>query len=209
MIFVGLDLAPAASGGFALSDEGERVGEMLSKTTPNAPALERIEISSKAIVEWVADFSPNVEYVIIEDFAFAGRFSSYDIAMHAGVIRLALWKLGYQLLLVPPSSLRGWLAQEGIDIKQRDKKMPAIEFIMERQGMVSRFHRKGEYNHICDAGVLAFMGRMAYQLWVEGESVGTERQQDIFLSTAANKKGNPKGLMLRDEYLVPVRSQSG
>lgn len=180
------------------------LAELCVRTDPKDFSLKRISDSLDEIYQFIVDCRVkslgNVRLIVIEDFAYAGRYSSFDIAMQAGVIRHTLWTRNWPLLFIPPSSLKGWLGQEGIDVRQRDKKAPAIEYIFENKGYKSKYKRKGDYNHTCDAGVLAYMGLQAYKLDRYGEFEGTERQMDIWTSTTPNKKGQPKGLLLRPEY---------
>lgn len=166
--------------------------------------LDRIEMAEQAISDFLVSLHwPRL--VTIEDFAFAGKYSSYDIAGHAYAIRRMVYKSKLNnILLVPPSSLRGWLAEEGMDVRQRDKKAPAIEWTSSVLGYETKYRRKSEYNHTCDAAVLAAMGRMGLRIFEHGEAIGTPRQQDIFVGTELNSKGQPKGLFLREEFYYDV-----
>lgn len=166
--------------------------------------LDRIEQAESAISDFLSSlYWPRL--VAIEDFAFAGGYSSYDIAGHAYAIRKLVYASKQNnILFVPPSSLRGWLAEEGMDVRQRDKKAPAIQYVTQKMGYESKYRRKSEYNHTCDAAVLASMARMGLAIFESGEAVGTPRQRDIFVGQELNKKGLPKGLFLRKEYYLDV-----
>lgn len=178
--------------------EGHPLAELCVRTSPTDHPMVRLDQSESEISEFLLSI-PRPYLVVIEDFAFAGRFSSYDIAMHAARIRKLVWDHLSPTLLVPPSSLKGWLSEEGVDVRVRDKKAPAIEWVSTNMGYESKYRRKGDYNHTFDAAVLASMGRMGYRIHHLGEAVGTPRQRDIFVTHLLNSKGQPKGLFLRPE----------
>lgn len=198
---VGLDLAPAASGCFAIeTSTGVPRAELYVGTDPKENIHVRIHRSKNQIIGFLQAHKP--ELVVIEDFAFAGRFSSRDIAMHAGVIRDYLVWTAQPFLLIPPTSLIGWVNEElGLQGKPAKSKQPTIEYVTEKMGYKSQYKRKSEYNHTFDAACLAHMGKMAIGLSF-GHHIGTPKQRDIFLTEAVNSKGEPKGLLNRPDYYV-------
>lgn len=198
---VGLDLAPAASGVFAIGKElGDPLTELFVGTDPKQDIHLRIMGSSNVITAVVQAYKPVL--VVIEDFAFAGKFSSRDIAMHAGVIRDYLIRNEFDFLLIPPSVLKSWLNEElglsGAPASAKDTSIAYVDRVMEYK---TKYKRKSEHNHTCDAAALSQMGRMALLL-KEGHDIGTEKQKSFFLSTEKNSKGMPKGLLHRPDLYV-------
>lgn len=210
---IGLDLAPAASGVFVLTRDGYPVSETFVETNRTQDIHVRIMESANAITTVIRHALPKL--VVIEDFAFAGKFSSRDIAMHAGVIRDYLIRNHYDFLLVPPSVLKSWLNEElGLTGTPASSKDTAIDYVKNVMKYESKYRRKSEYNHTFDAAALAQMGRMALNL-INGHSVGTDKQKAFFLSKELNSKGSPKGLLNRPDLYVrrargiPVVTEEG
>ena len=107
---VGLDLSLTASG-IAHVDGTVEVFRPASDPTANY-GLDRVdEIRDR--ITLVLSGTPDLELVMIEGLAFAAHDNARQLAMLAGIIRMALFDAGHAFLTVTPGTLKKYATGKG------------------------------------------------------------------------------------------------
>lgn len=138
---VGLDLSLAATG----------IYTELGGSTIQTAAAHPIESRLQAIRERVRDNAAGADLVIIEDLPKHVAHGATQLGMVHGVVRVALREAGIPFVLVPPASLKKFVAGKG-NAPKADMRMATFR----------RFDRDLADDNQCDAFGLRAMGLDAY-----------------------------------------------
>lgn len=141
---IGLDLSLAATGVYTPHDGGVTI-----KTDPGHPIEGRLQ-AIRGRVLYAATEGPKADLVVIEDFVTRSPAAS-TLGMVHGVVRVALREAGIPFVLVPPASLKRYIASKG------NAKKDAM-----RMETFKRFGLDFNDDNICDAHGLRAMGLDAY-----------------------------------------------
>jgi crossover junction endodeoxyribonuclease RuvC len=144
---IGIDLSMADTGVCYL---GPAYSETISvKTKPMENRFERYNKTSSQILAFIDKF-PKCK-VVIEDYAYSRTGKVFHIGEFAGVIKNALYILGYEMVEVSPTALKKFTTGKG----NADKKQ-MIEAAHIKWGILFDNHNK------CDAYALAQWGYHEY-----------------------------------------------
>jgi Holliday junction resolvasome RuvABC endonuclease subunit len=148
---IGVDLSLAATGLYTPADGGATV-----RTDPGHPIESRLQAIRNRVIAAatpgrnIDNMGAGVDLVVIEDFVTRSPAAS-TLGMVHGVVRVALREAGIPFVLVPPASLKRYIASKG-NAKKDEMRMETFK----------RFGRDFNDDNICDAHGLRAMALDAY-----------------------------------------------
>lgn len=168
---IGLDLSLTNTGVVILDEDGKpRIN--ITITTKKLRGVERLYFIKQEIKKILRYYKPGL--AVIEGYAMGvgkGRFGgvygrTFSIGELGGVVKLLLYILGINYLIVAPKTLKKFAALNGNADKEKMKK------VIEREWKV-KFNTEHEY----DAFGLAMLGYSAYRV-LRKEMTVKEKQQE-------------------------------
>lgn len=138
-MYIGIDPS-LTSTGFVYLGEGGNIhsGRVTPKKMHGAPRLHYIRDSILDVVQSALYYNHTVQLVGYEDYAMGGRTSKgrlFDIGELGGVLKLAIWEIGVDVLLVPPSNLKLFATGRGTTRgKNKVEKEDIIEAVASKWG---------------------------------------------------------------------------
>lgn len=160
MKIVALDLSLTATG--CATSTGAEVTASVLSPPKGLGDMERLEWIRRSVIHAIS--TEPKPLIAIEDFAFAAANQAHQIGMLHGVVRLTLWKLGFQVVYVAPAMLKKFVTGSGAAKKE----------VMIRD-VYARFGVTCANNNEADAVGLCFIGLALAGLW----QPTTNQQRDV------------------------------
>lgn len=181
-IIIGLDLSLCETGVVVLKLNKHREDEVIYERVIK-PVKEygkftlRLWSIEKDIVDLAKKYPVDKCLIGIEGYAMGGKGRVFQIGELGGVIRLALMRLGYNFIVIPPSNIKQFVTGKG----NADKKAVI-------KGVRHRWHRRYKNNNIADAYAIAKLTKCIWK-FKRGTKFKT-RVSDIINKIIATPENN-------------------
>lgn len=107
-MILALDLSVRQTG-YALIENNKIIQSGVIKSPINLRSVQRLDFILKKIIE----FLNNIEFVVIEDYAYNAYGSLTDLAELSGIVKFYLYKANIQFLTISTTSLKKFVIGKG------------------------------------------------------------------------------------------------